>query len=91
MPFVRTSAVATEIIDDRLVLLDPGRLVGTIQVVPSLASSIDIGSVVQRDALRGARGERPGRGALLRDGDIARGGRGCGYSDADGGGFTVAT
>ena len=46
MPFVRTSAVAAEIIDDRLALLEPGRLVGTIQVVPSLASSIDIGSVV---------------------------------------------
>ena len=46
MPFVRTSSVAAEIIDDRLVLLEPGRLVGTIQVVPSLASSIDIGSVV---------------------------------------------
>ena len=38
--------MASEIIDDRLVLLEPGRLVGTIQVVPSLASSIDIGSVV---------------------------------------------
>ena len=46
MPFVRTSAVAAEIIDDRLVLLEPGRLVGTIEVAPSLASSIDIGSVV---------------------------------------------
>ena len=32
MPFVRTSAVAAEIIDDRLVLLEPGRLVGTIRL-----------------------------------------------------------